>query len=812
MLQWMGGSRRKVTTSRKSTQKRQKQYFEQRKRQQQLPAGLDSYADHKEHRSLDVLSLSNLSTTAEEHKCVCPSGTEDVNINVPSMKYPITKGPLKVFTNSRTFADNIELEAGTPSGNQAETISPKNVSFTAPDNQNNAFNGSSYKPGSLHSTADHEISVFDLLADDGPSGSLEGSPVNESHLAFSIEGLGKVGTQTPIHSPQQPGRVFQYGCPSPRKAARRPNLSKNFDQVLDDFELEVDLMMQDMNMPLSGSSRKQKYSTVNDSAPFDGHDSKLKSSFGDSEVFYGSGNINEDLWHARPSFIDDSFLNEKEFAASRRKWPGQMEVVDSFNYRNEISDYDFECSHLHKNRFSVKAADRYNILDSPFPKQQSSENNGDFITSKTTRYPKAGGNFDFRQLIHQQDQSYYEDARDNLSLLSEESCSSTAVRGEATNKSPPNSTARQSRRPKDTFGSDENKYGFRNMYAEETQHRDSFDLQQGSYTCGSGKCTRMPSPLKPMSKQFPNLNSPFQVRFGQQENLLFEEGYSSAAVSPDISSFCQTSEAIPSLGSKPQRQDPFIGFSVPVSHMGTKSSVDGSKHNKSIKYSSLGGTACEKLPLSYMSCHDSPMFQNPEFVTTKTSFSLDSEPLPSFCVSRSCRESVFPDLSEQESVSKDEGSKSETQPANSKNESGIQNCSHNHCSFSENKEIINVSDFEDIIKCNEAKDGTSAQKGSQKLPSPDPEHLGEASSSVKNPDKFEHVHDTDQNVGIPICCQNEIEEIDDAAPERKIPSQRQGKCPDSSSPVMMLESYVLQFLCVQKILKDSSELDIMKEV
>lgn len=48
-------------------------------------------------------------------------------------------------------------------------------------------------------------------------------------------------------------------------------------------------------------------------------------------------------------------------------------------------------------------------------------------------------------------------------------------------------------------------------------------------------------------------------------------------------------------------------------------------------------------------------------------------------------------------------------------------------------------------------------------------------------------------------------EIDDAAPERKILSQRQGKCIDSSSPVMMLESYVLQFLCVQKILKDSSE-------
>lgn len=53
---------------------RQKQYFEQRKRQQQQTAVLDSHADPKEHRSLDVLSLLNLSTTAEERKCACLNG------------------------------------------------------------------------------------------------------------------------------------------------------------------------------------------------------------------------------------------------------------------------------------------------------------------------------------------------------------------------------------------------------------------------------------------------------------------------------------------------------------------------------------------------------------------------------------------------------------------------------------------------------------------------------------------------------------------------------------------------------------------
>lgn len=33
-----------------------------------------------------------------------------------------------------------------------------------------------------------ELSVFDLLGDDGPYGNLEGSPVYEAHVAFSVEG------------------------------------------------------------------------------------------------------------------------------------------------------------------------------------------------------------------------------------------------------------------------------------------------------------------------------------------------------------------------------------------------------------------------------------------------------------------------------------------------------------------------------------------------------------------------------------------------------------------------------------------------
>lgn len=81
MLQWMGGSRRKVAASHTSVKKRQKQYFEQRRRQQhQFTAGSGSCSNDRnssnQHQSLDILNFINLSTPATP-ECK-PSRPEDV--------------------------------------------------------------------------------------------------------------------------------------------------------------------------------------------------------------------------------------------------------------------------------------------------------------------------------------------------------------------------------------------------------------------------------------------------------------------------------------------------------------------------------------------------------------------------------------------------------------------------------------------------------------------------------------------------------------------------------------------------------------
>ncbi|TYI48924.1 hypothetical protein E1A91_D12G000400v1 [Gossypium mustelinum] len=149
MLQWMGGSRRKVTISRKSTHNRQRQYFEQRK-QQEKTTGYEDHADEtsiagrhqKECRSLDILSLLNLSTFSAVGKCYpsrshCKSGPSTI-------KYQMPEDPAKIITSSVPPSYSVKIkEAGAPpSSYQGELQCPK-ISFSDHDNHDlNASNDS----------------------------------------------------------------------------------------------------------------------------------------------------------------------------------------------------------------------------------------------------------------------------------------------------------------------------------------------------------------------------------------------------------------------------------------------------------------------------------------------------------------------------------------------------------------------------------------------------------------------------------------------------------------------------------------------
>lgn len=245
MLQWMGGSRRKVTASRKSTQKRQKQYFEQRKRQQQnlQMMGSDNCFDSqgisgqslKEHRSLDILNLLNLSTDAQQCNPFCPKGRDDGEINFSTMPGSVSTNQPTMFTNVDTTGNSCRFEEAkveAPLCCQIET-SPKK---SAPIHQNTSFNG---PPDHWKTVNDQysELSVIDLLCDDEPNATTEKCLTCEDHVSFSLEGLGKVGIETPVHSPEQRARIpYSY---SPLQKDGRKSKLKKLNHVLDDIEVEV---------------------------------------------------------------------------------------------------------------------------------------------------------------------------------------------------------------------------------------------------------------------------------------------------------------------------------------------------------------------------------------------------------------------------------------------------------------------------------------------------------------------------------------------------------------------------------------------
>ncbi|XP_031486440.1 uncharacterized protein LOC116254927 [Nymphaea colorata] len=214
MLQWMGGSRRKVTTSRKATRSRQRQYFEQKKRRQIIgdEKGLDGSQKHstenKVCRSLDVLSLMSLS--ALTHQECKPGAATGLTLEVETA---LSNDPLSICT-ARETVDDGDVQSGCtrntcdrPSGLESEpTMSPQGRVSLENSANNHPLSGKDLpsKKGDrvnfVKKFAERDLSVMDLVSDGGSCP--ERQPPNEGHVAFSIEGLGKLDAQTPIQTPK----------------------------------------------------------------------------------------------------------------------------------------------------------------------------------------------------------------------------------------------------------------------------------------------------------------------------------------------------------------------------------------------------------------------------------------------------------------------------------------------------------------------------------------------------------------------------------------------------------------------------------
>ncbi|KAG6415544.1 hypothetical protein SASPL_122957 [Salvia splendens] len=219
---------------------RQKQYFEQKRRQQQR-AGLESYIDGKpactQHcdysRSLDILSLQNLSTVAQEHN----TSTTTANDNLENADFSLNDqdalSSQAIFTNDGVSVDQAEKNKWAPS-NGTEAEYPKKDSVHL-QNGNGNLAGNFSDLDSFKLPMSHQIRVIDLLGDDSTSNAEENSLRQEGHVAFSIEGLGQVDTETPVHSPKITGRSFLDCYSPPKKAVRVPIKSKHLEYGFHDL-------------------------------------------------------------------------------------------------------------------------------------------------------------------------------------------------------------------------------------------------------------------------------------------------------------------------------------------------------------------------------------------------------------------------------------------------------------------------------------------------------------------------------------------------------------------------------------------------
>ncbi|XP_057789762.1 uncharacterized protein LOC131006604 isoform X9 [Salvia miltiorrhiza] len=346
MLQWMGGSRRKVTTSRKSTHKRQKQYFEQRKRQQQQTAGLESYSDGKRSctlqsdysRSLDILSLENVSAVAQGY--------------------------------------NTSTTIGSPPSYVTEAEYPKKVSVHLQNNDENLV-GNFSELDSFKLSVSHQISVIDLLGDGTNTNAEENSlREQEAHVAFSVEGLGQVETETPVHSPKIPGRSFLNCYSPPKKASRVPITSKHLNYGFHDLGSRPDIAFSPCDSTIdqpfctrdlmnAAGDLKQNFLNFRRPSMYDWNCSNVQRDLGNDELLYNNRGSRRRIWD--DDGFDDLGLGEHESFCTNFD-ERDVGFDDYFHPKNLWKqDLGVEGWDLYKKRSSIKRLETFNVKESPGP-------------------------------------------------------------------------------------------------------------------------------------------------------------------------------------------------------------------------------------------------------------------------------------------------------------------------------------------------------------------------------------------------------------------------------------------------------------
>ncbi|KAI3760345.1 hypothetical protein L1987_50739 [Smallanthus sonchifolius] len=249
---------------------------------------------------------------------------------------------IQMETNDLCPSEHVEIRNTRIASNHLEeTVYPQ-------DNHPDASRRNSAKDP-INMTTEHKLPVVDILGDDEQNGSSRGNLVHEKHVAFSVEGLGKVEIETPVHSPQHP-----------------TSLEDKFHE-LDDMAFGVDVPTDPSSLELppylEEPYRDRTHNTFvrEDCLLHDEKDFLRSDEFYDSRVEHDAFRRGE-----KSSFLDHNFV-DGNCGLSWKNWSCDLDssTMNHMRSRNyDKPDFSFKGIHMQKRRASVKAPDCFNGLSS----------------------------------------------------------------------------------------------------------------------------------------------------------------------------------------------------------------------------------------------------------------------------------------------------------------------------------------------------------------------------------------------------------------------------------------------------------------